>query len=55
MYPEFADQFLKNLELTFDLRDEKVIAWGSIVVSDYNPQGGSEVDWRLLCQINLCN
>ncbi|XP_034007067.1 potassium voltage-gated channel subfamily H member 7 isoform X4 [Trematomus bernacchii] len=23
MYPEFADQFLKNLELTFDLRDEK--------------------------------
>ncbi|XP_063733836.1 potassium voltage-gated channel subfamily H member 7 isoform X2 [Eleginops maclovinus] len=24
MYPEFADQFLKNLELTFDLRDEKV-------------------------------
>lgn len=24
MYPEFADQFLTNLELTFDLRDEKV-------------------------------
>lgn len=25
MYPEFADHFLTNLELTFDLRDEKVI------------------------------
>ncbi|XP_034408188.1 potassium voltage-gated channel subfamily H member 7 [Cyclopterus lumpus] len=25
MYPEFADHFLANLELTFDLRDEKVI------------------------------
>lgn len=24
MYPEFADQFLTNLELTFDLRDENV-------------------------------
>ncbi|XP_032362351.1 potassium voltage-gated channel subfamily H member 7 isoform X2 [Etheostoma spectabile] len=24
MYPEFADHFLKNLELTFDLRDEKM-------------------------------
>uniref|UniRef100_G3PLA0 Potassium voltage-gated channel subfamily H member 7 n=1 Tax=Gasterosteus aculeatus aculeatus TaxID=481459 RepID=G3PLA0_GASAC len=24
MYPEFADHFLTNLELTFDLRDEKV-------------------------------
>lgn len=23
MYPEFADHFLTNLELTFDLRDEK--------------------------------
>ncbi|XP_059183770.1 potassium voltage-gated channel subfamily H member 7-like [Centropristis striata] len=25
MYPEFADHFLTNLELTFDLRDEKVV------------------------------
>jgi len=24
MYPEFADYFLANLELTFDLRDDKV-------------------------------
>lgn len=30
MYPEFADDFLTNLELTFDLRDEnaKVIRTG---------------------------
>lgn len=28
MYPEFADHFLTNLELTFDLRDEKVIGSG---------------------------
>ena len=25
MYPEFADQFIKNLEVTFDLRDVSVI------------------------------
>lgn len=25
MYPEFADLFLTNLELTFNLRDDKVI------------------------------
>lgn len=28
MYPEFADHFLTNLELTFDLRDEKVSGRG---------------------------
>lgn len=32
MYPEFADHFLTNLELTFDLRDEKVISVISIEV-----------------------
>lgn len=32
MYPEFADHFLTNLELTFDLRDEntKVKTWRSL-------------------------
>ena len=25
MYPEFAEQFVKNLEITFDLRDVRVI------------------------------
>lgn len=44
MYPEFADHFLTNLELTFNLRDEnsKVISMEgqpSVLVSDYNFQG----------------
>uniref|UniRef100_A0A4W6BLM9 Potassium voltage-gated channel subfamily H member 7 n=1 Tax=Lates calcarifer TaxID=8187 RepID=A0A4W6BLM9_LATCA len=44
MYPEFADHFLTNLELTFDLRDEnaKVISTevpAPIPVSNYNYLG----------------
>lgn len=49
MYPEFADHFLTNLELTFDLRDEnaKVISTevpAPIPVSNYNYLGDSEMD-----------
>ena len=54
MYPEFADHFLTNLELTFDLRDEttKVISAqvpAQIPVSGYCDEGGSEMDSKLLC------
>ncbi|MEQ2194167.1 Potassium voltage-gated channel subfamily H member 7 [Xenoophorus captivus] len=38
MYPEFADHFFTNLELTFDLRDEnaKVISMKTTYPSDSN-------------------
>ena len=35
MYPEFADQFIKNLEVTFDLRDvsgNSVLSFSSVSV-----------------------
>lgn len=47
MYPEFADHFLTNLELTFDLRDEKVIGREvppPILVSEYNYLRANEMD-----------
>lgn len=45
MYPEFADHFFNNLELTFDLRDEnsKVINWRGTTPS-FSDQRGSKVD-----------
>lgn len=44
MYPEFADHFLTNLELTFDLRDEnaKVLHSGGRCLLRI---------WRILCKI----
>ncbi|XP_070786980.1 voltage-gated inwardly rectifying potassium channel KCNH7 [Enoplosus armatus] len=42
MYPEFADHFLRNLELTFDLRDEKVSSteMTDAQAADSNADGG---------------
>uniref|UniRef100_A0A8C8A4B1 Potassium channel, voltage gated eag related subfamily H, member 7 n=1 Tax=Oryzias sinensis TaxID=183150 RepID=A0A8C8A4B1_9TELE len=41
MYPEFADHFFNNLELTFDLRDEnsKVIKWRGTTPSFSDQRG----------------
>lgn len=35
MYPEFAEEFVKNLEVTFELRDVSRLKCSSEIVCDY--------------------
>uniref|UniRef100_A0A665WA80 Potassium channel, voltage gated eag related subfamily H, member 7 n=1 Tax=Echeneis naucrates TaxID=173247 RepID=A0A665WA80_ECHNA len=57
MYPEFADHFLTNLELTFDLRDENAKVASTKVtaplpVCAYSIQGNKDVEFRVLYKVS---
>lgn len=44
MYPEFADHFLTNLELTFDLRDENAKVMSKMSLLHFTAR--NLVPWR---------